>query len=454
MDGIEVPRDLIGSTYTDEELITTLYLENARLRSLVPEQAKQAEREPVSRAAVARDSEYALVREYAEIRRRRRRAPRHLVVANEYPNYGAEYGNGFVHRRVRAYIEAGVEVDVIAYGKRRRRGVYRYDGVDVLSGYVAELDGMLATNDYDSISVHFLNAEMWTVLRAHLAITHTPLYVFVHGYEADRWIRRAFDVTDGDRLTSMIDRTFQLQRFWRGVVESRTPPTHYVFVSNFWRDVVEEDMDVHFPPDRTAIIHNVIDTELFPFRQKTEDDRFRILWVRSAATKKYGADLAADALRLILESRHGEQVRATIIGDGAYFHEFERAFGDDRRVHIERRFASQAEISTLHSEHGLFLVPTRLDSQGVSRDEAMSSGLVPITNAVTAIPEFVDEECAILAPSEDSAGLASRVIDLMDEPERFLAMSRAAAARVRRQCGPSATVERELSLMGLLEGAE
>jgi glycosyltransferase involved in cell wall biosynthesis len=40
-------------------------------------------------------------------------------------------------------------------------------------------------------------------------------------------------------------------------------------------------------------------------------------------------------------------------------------------------------------------VPSRTDTQGVSRDEAMSSGLVPVTNAVAAIPEFVDDtvEC-------------------------------------------------------------
>ena len=52
----------------------------------------------------------------------------------------------------------------------------------------------------------------------------------------------------------------------------------------------------------------------------------------------------------------------------------------------------------MHKKNGIFMVPTRLDSQGVSRDEAMSSGLVPITNNVAAIPEFVDDTCGMLAP--------------------------------------------------------
>lgn len=36
------------------------------------------------------------------------------------------------------------------------------------------------------------------------------------------------------------------------------------------------------------------------------------------------------------------------------------------------------------------LIPTRADTQGVSEDEGMSCGVVPITNNIAAVPEFVD----------------------------------------------------------------
>ncbi|MBN2233786.1 MAG: glycosyltransferase, partial [Opitutales bacterium] len=74
--------------------------------------------------------------------------------------------------------------------------------------------------------------------------------------------------------------------------------------------------------------------------------------------------------------------------------------------------------------------PTRWDSHGVSRDEAMASGLVPVTNRVAAIPEFVDDACGILADPEDAAGLAAGIARLYSDPSAFEALSLAAHQRV------------------------
>jgi glycosyltransferase involved in cell wall biosynthesis len=87
-----------------------------------------------------------------------------------------------------------------------------------------------------------------------------------------------------------------------------------------------------------------------------------------------------------------------------------------------------------------------MDTQGVSRDEAMSSGLVPVTNSVGAIPEFVDETCGMLARPEDVAGLTESITRLYESPELFSAMSKAAAARVRRESNYASTIGLELAL--------
>lgn len=80
----------------------------------------------------------------------------------------------------------------------------------------------------------------------------------------------------------------------------------------------------------------------------------------------------------------------------------------------------------------------------MSRDEAMSSGLVPVTSAVAAVPEFVDEECAFLAPAEDHRELADALRTLHRDPERYMRMSRAAARRVRAQSGADHVVAEEM----------
>jgi len=90
-----------------------------------------------------------------------------------------------------------------------------------------------------------------------------------------------------------------------------------------------------------------------------------------------------------------------------------------------------------------------MDSQGVSRDEAMASGLVPITNHVTAIPEFVDATCGFAVPGEDWRAMAAAISRLYSEPAEFLRLSREASLRVRRQSATSELIGVELKLFSL-----
>jgi glycosyltransferase involved in cell wall biosynthesis len=86
-----------------------------------------------------------------------------------------------------------------------------------------------------------------------------------------------------------------------------------------------------------------------------------------------------------------------------------------------------------------------MDTQGVSRDEAMASGLVPITNAVAAIPEFVDEETGMLAAEEDFLGLADSIEYLYLNPAEFLIKSEAAANRIQSQRSAELMCSREIA---------
>ena len=108
---------------------------------------------------------------------------------------------------------------------------------------------------------------------------------------------------------------------------------------------------------------------------------------------------------------------------------------------------TQREIADIYNDYGIFLCPSRMDSQGVSRDEAMSSGLVPVTSAVAAIPEFVDDSCAIMAPAEDHLKLAEGIEALYLNEQLFIEMSERAARKVRSLSGKKHTIERETGLI-------
>lgn len=136
-----------------------------------------------------------------------------------------------------------------------------------------------------------------------------------------------------------------------------------------------------------------------------------------------------------------------MIGNGVQFDSITSPLKKYKNVTLEKRFLRQDEIASLHKKYGIFLTPTRIDTQGVSRDEAMSSGLVPITNAVTAIPEFVDDSCGILAPAEDYKTMAEGIKKLYYDKDLFASMSYKAAIRVRSQSPKEYTIKKELALI-------
>lgn len=433
-------------TIDTQELITRLLNENAFLKKQRPSFSVGEGIDQVGLSDLRTKEEYCFVRQFSrenlEGARPRRR---HLVLANEYSSAGKQYANGFIHRRVKLYQEAGFDVDVVAFGKRVKPDVYIYDGVPVLSGYVNELIGLLSSYEYASVSVHFMNSEMWHVLKKVLP-EDVPLAVFVHGYEVRNWSRLPYDIRDPKVLNGRIEKSLRNEDLWKELTDPKSKVDKFFFVSEWWRTAAGEDLGIRFDETRSAIVHNVIDGSIFDHQVKGADQRYKLLWVRSAHAYNYGADIAAALVRSLKETIYWDKLQITIVGDGEYFSEFDE-FRDEPNVRVQRGFISQKEIADLHKDHGLFLVPSRFDTQGVSRDEAMSSGLVPITNPVTAIPEFVDDSCAIQFEESNIPDAIEKIVSLFESPERFLTMSRNAAERVRAQSGPSNTVAKEMEVL-------
>jgi glycosyltransferase involved in cell wall biosynthesis len=235
--------------------------------------------------------------------------------------------------------------------------------------------------------------------------------------------------------------------FWQTVFATAPPNVHFVFVSRYFAEEVITDVGVELAAERYSVIHNPIDTGIFTYDAKPVSQRTKVLSIRSFASAKYANDLTVAAIEELRDESWFGELEFRIIGDGALFDETLAPVRGMENVHIERRFLNQAEIAHLHKQYGVFMVPTRMDAQGVSRDEAMSSGLVPLTNAVAAIPEFVDERCGFLTEADDHCGLASAIRALRSDPELFERMSRAAASRVRSQSAANLVIKRELGLV-------
>lgn len=369
------------------------------------------------------------------------------LVTNGYPALGALYRNGFVHRRVKAYRQRGIGVDVFVVKPGSPANDYEFEGVLVRECDPATLRATLAISGHAAIAVHFLDSSIWTALQD--AIGKQPVTVWLHGAEIQSWKHRDFNFrTDAEREAAR-RASEEVSLFWREVFVGDWPSLHFVFVSRFFAQQTWSDLGLQPGEDTWSVIHNPVDTGLFRYQPKTSGLAKRILSIRPHASRIYANDLVAETIHRLADHELFPQLSFTLVGDGVLWDENFRGLDHYPNVTLVRGFLPQHEIALLHRAHGTFLVPTRGDTQGVSRDEAMSSGLVPVTNRVAAVPEFVDPSCAELSAPEDVDGLAAAVLRLATDAARFQEMSRRAVERVASQTDCNIIIDRELATLGL-----
>lgn len=368
----------------------------------------------------------------------------HLVLTNHYPTYSDLYKNGFVHSRVRAYKERGVPVDVFRLRVDESISYHEFDGIDVITGSLEALDKALASRQYRSVLVHFLDNKMWSVLNKHL--DYIQVTVWVHGAEIQPWWRRKYLHSTPAQLDEAKNQSAMKVAFWDEVLATKNQNLKFVFVSRTFAREVAQDYGIDLNELKHEIVHNYINEKVFSYQKKDIEFRRKILSIRPYASTTYANDLTVKAILELSTRSCFSELEFCLVGDGVLFDDITRPLKQFENVTLKRAFLTHSEIADYHKQYGIFLTPSRMDTQGVSRDEAMSSGLVPITTKVGAIPEFVDNECGRVVAPEDYVGLADAIEELYNNPESFMALSEAAAARVHQQSGYSVTVGKELAL--------
>jgi glycosyltransferase involved in cell wall biosynthesis len=365
----------------------------------------------------------------------------YFLLSRLYPQYDQIYKYTFVHQRILEYKKRGFTPDVFRLRLGRPPSDHVFEDVLCQTLPAEALAARLGDSGYRVILVHGLNEPIWQTIEP--VIAGRPVLVWVHGTEILDYRRRAYAYTTAEER----DVADQQLNFWRSLLTPPSPNFKLVFVSQDAARQAMQDLKCEIPPQNYTVIHNPIDVEVFQFEPKPISQRKMILSIRPFKAVTYGNDMIIKTILRLSEENDFGDLRFTIVGDGPLFDEIVEPVRRFDNVCLINRYLLHDEIAALHKQHGIFLIPTRADTQGVSRDEAMASGLVPVTNAIDAVPEFVSDDCGFLAPPDDCEALASGIRRLVDDPALFCRMSLAASQRVRAQSAANIVVPQELELI-------
>ena len=363
-----------------------------------------------------------------------------LILAGAYPRSDDLYANAFIHVRAKEYQRLGHEVTVVAFFVGH--DAYVYEGITVVCA--SNLDGLtrlIAQNAPDVIALHFFQGWM---LRKLIEGSTVPFVIWVHGTDATAWTFRLFRFAlTKDYAHYVFFNTLQMVRFRKLVSYAKSQPgrLRFVFISEWLHRTACRSIGTSI--GNYSVIANPIDTRLFRFIPKTPDQRFRVLLIRPFTSPKYANDVAVDAIRILSSTQAFTRFHFLICGAGPEFETTTSPLAGFANVEVRNGFLNHEEIAKLHGEYGVFLCPTRQDSQGVSMCEAMASGLVPLASKSSGIPEFVtDGRSGFLTGS--SGELADAMVKLSEEPSLFQSMSAEAAAEIREKCSIEPVVAREI----------
>lgn len=375
---------------------------------------------------------------------------KYLLITTGYPSEQNLYSNAFVHVRAKEYIRAGLDVDVFFVNRRKFAGKvsdveYAFEGVSVTKGNLAQLKTFIQERKYKKILVHFAYK---TVLSTVLSVSHeTPIIVWSHGADVISWRRRLFGLSlkTFPRFCAYAILNVYQRIYLHNIKKRHSDIISNVFVSSWLKDIAEKDLWLKGKMKNCYVIPNPINTEAFIFRQKKLEQRLYFLTIRSFANRKYANEYITKAILKLSQKPFFDELNFMICGKGKLWKNTIYPIEHFENVILQNRYFTHDEIKVLHDKYGVMLMPSLMDTHGISTCEGMSSGLVAISSDNSAIPEYVPGSCAYLTKSIDE--IVQAIEDIYYTPEKYLAFSKAGADFIRAKCGTDIVIKAELEVI-------
>jgi len=369
---------------------------------------------------------------------------KYLLITPSYPSPDDYYACGFVHTRVKAYLEAGLDVEVAVIYKDNVSTFYEFEGVTVYKTDYNEMKNIIMAKSYDGIFVHFLDATYAkNLIDGYL--NDTPVFLWNHG--ADILFKDYKEIYteyfhDDYKLPDFLKEEYKKrEKYFTELIKNKN--IYWIFVSEWEKNRAEELLKVKFK--NSKVIHNYINEKEFKYIKKDDEQRKNIFLVRKFdRTKKYAVDIAVSTILELSKRDFFNDLNFYICGDGEYFNKLVEPIKDFKNVNLVKTFLTHDQIYEYHKKCGIGLFPTRQDTQGVSALEAASSGLAVISSNLPVINEFFDKKLNTLCETENIKEYADTIERLYKDKKEFQSISKKMSDYTYKKCCFDETIKKEI----------
>lgn len=373
-----------------------------------------------------------------------------LIITPSYPTEENKYFGGFVHSRVKAYKQSGINFDLICAHAYPNTCNYCFEGINVTRTDFFGLRQLLTKKKYKTILLHFFDEKYAQILDA-CDISSTNLYFWVHGPETLYW--------DWSKMTDPYFKAETplsaeyIQRFKNNdaLIEryNNYPNVHWVFVSEWIKNHSEKLIGLKF--NNSVVIPNFVDEKNFNYISKDPELRKKIFFVRRFENiSKYAIDVNVKTILELSCRDFFNDLEFNIYGTGEYYDTLIAPIKDFPNVKLHSKFLTHTDISAVHKQNGIGLFATRYDAQGVSMCEAAMSGLAIVSSQNDAIAEFLPSEKGILCDTEDHVAYADLIEKMYRDENYYQEVSKACHEKVYAKCCFEQTIQKEIEMIQLV----
>ncbi|NQV36092.1 MAG: glycosyltransferase family 4 protein [Phycisphaeraceae bacterium] len=184
----------------------------------------------------------------------------------------------------------------------------------------------------------------------------------------------------------------------------------------------------HPMPDRQFVFCSVDISDTDRGQPRRRDD-FDVAPFRLVAAGRLSAEKGhmhlIHAMKSVIETSE-RSVRLDVLGEGPERLALEtevKALGLEDHVQFLGYVKRGTPLNTCLDRAQLYVLPSLTEGMGRGLIEAMARGVPCVATAVGGVPEYLDQHC--LVPPADSAILAEKILEVMNEPDTLASWSTA-----------------------------